>query len=192
DSLDDGRAALIQWARLHSTAGDALSTARCIVLADDGTGTWRLWQLVRADPSLRDDVDSALHDTAERDATLAELRRIAEQLIDADTRLAALSIRLPATLDNLAHTDAGVVYIGFMPPVATPLTEPRPRRDPRTILRGSLEPLIARDLRDREIELDELLGHAPRPSTPLPTIPAPKPAAEAPAIRESGPHHARG
>ncbi|HET9621839.1 MAG TPA: ADP-ribosylation factor-like protein, partial [Kofleriaceae bacterium] len=50
--FDDGRQALLAWARLHATLGDLLSPARCIVLADAGAETWRLWQIVKLAPSL--------------------------------------------------------------------------------------------------------------------------------------------
>ncbi|HEX4417677.1 MAG TPA: GTPase domain-containing protein [Kofleriaceae bacterium] len=157
DSLDHGRSELIQWARLHAGASASLSRHRCIVLADDGHGGWRLWQLVHAEPSLRDAVDRALREPA-RDTLIAGLRRAAQLLVEADAQLAALAIRLPCTLDNLGVSDTGVVYIGLMPDAAAVSLEPRPRRDTRHILRAGLEPVIARDLRERGLDLDGILG----------------------------------
>ncbi len=53
DDVERARAVLVQWARRHAAAKDVLSRHRCIVLAETGDGGWRLWQIVRAEPTLR-------------------------------------------------------------------------------------------------------------------------------------------
>lgn len=52
--LEEGRRALIGWSRWHAMAGSRLSPARAIVLAVAAPGAWRLWQIVRTLPTLRD------------------------------------------------------------------------------------------------------------------------------------------
>lgn len=159
-SLDQGRSALIQWARLHAGASGAISPRRCIVLADDGTGCWRMWQLVRAESSLREAVDRAL-DEPGREAMVAGLRRVARLLFDADARLGRLPVRLPCTLDSIGPSDAAAVYIGLMPDPGEPVIGPRPHRDLRSLLHASFEPVIGRELRERGLDLDDIIGRLP-------------------------------
>lgn len=162
DSLDLGRNALIQWARLHAGATSATSPRRAIVLTEDGAGRWRLWQMVRAERSLREAVDRALDDPT-RNGLTASLGRVAQLLLEADARLGRLPLRLPCTLDSIGPSDTGAVYIGLMPAPAAAVIEPRPRRDPRSLLRGSLEPVVAHELRDRALTLDDIIGHLQQP-----------------------------
>lgn len=101
DDLDTGRAALIAWARLHVGAQALLSSQRCLVLAETGDGRWRLWQLVRAEPSLREraDVDVA--------RVLTEALQLNEQL----------GARLPCALDSVGIDASGrAVFVGLVPP----------------------------------------------------------------------------
>jgi len=156
-SLDQGRTVLIQWARLHAGAADAISPRRCIVLADDGSGGWRLWQLVRAERSLREIVDGVLR-TPTREAVVAGLRNAARLLLDADTRTSRLPLRLPCTLDSTGVSDGVAVYIGLMPDAGEPIAGPRPHRDLLGLLRGALEPFVARELRERGLVLDDIIG----------------------------------
>jgi hypothetical protein len=52
--VEQGREALIAWARWHSAASARLSAERAIVLAPAGPEEWRLWQIVHASPTLHD------------------------------------------------------------------------------------------------------------------------------------------
>ena len=170
-SLDQGRSALIQWARLHASANGAVSPSRCIVLADSGVRAWRLWQIVRAEGSLRDAVEHALREHA-REALIARLCQIGKLLIEADERLARAPLALPCNLDTIGSFDGVAAYIGLMPdPGATP-TAARPRGDPSALVRGVLEPVVAADLRDRRIDFDQILprlpGGLPHAGTPTP------------------------
>ena len=156
-SLDQGRTALIQWARLHAGATGVISSRRCIVLADDGCGEWRLWQLVRAESSLREAVDQVMA-APTGEAIMAGLRRIAQVLLDADARLGRMPFRLPCTLDSIGVSEIGAVYVGLMPDTSDTVVEPRPRRDPRSVLRGALAPVVAGELRGRGLDLDDIIG----------------------------------
>lgn len=160
-SLDQGRGVLIQWARQHAGAAGAISPRRCIVLADDGGGRWRLWQLVRAERSLREIVDTAFG-APSRDAMVAGLRNAARLLLEADTRFGWLPLHLSCTLDSIGVCDGTPVYIGLMPDPGEPASGPRPHRDLLGLLRGSLEPVIARELRERGLVLDDIIGQLHR------------------------------
>ena len=99
--LDAGRAALIAWARQHAGAQRLLSSQRCLVLAETGDGRWRLWQLVRTEPSLLERGDG--------DVTrlLTEAQRLNDEL----------GAQLPCTLDSIGVGDGGrAIFVGLMPP----------------------------------------------------------------------------
>ena len=159
-SLDLGRAALIQWARLHASATTAISARRCIVLADDGAHGWRLWQIVRADDSLRELLARALRDHT-GEVLIAKVCQAAQLLLDAQDKLARLPLLLPCNLDAIGVSDTGAAYIGLMPNSGVTSTESRPWGDPRALLRAQLESAIAADLRDHGLELDAVLAQMP-------------------------------
>lgn len=159
-SLDQGRSALIHWARLHAGANGAVSPSRCIVLADSGVRAWRLWQIVRAEGSLRDAVEHALREPA-REAMIARLCQIAKLLLEADERLARAPLALPCNLDTIGSFDGIALYIGLMPDAGTPPAQPRPRGDPHALVRSVLEPAVAADLYDRKLDFEEILTRLP-------------------------------
>jgi hypothetical protein len=154
-SLDQGRAALIQWARLHASTNGAVSPSRCIVLADSGVRSWRLWQILRAEPSLRELLDAALRHHG--DAILTRVAEVAQLLVEADDKLSRLPVALPCTLDTIGAWSGNPVYIGLMPDLGGPITPPRPRTDPFTLLRDHLEPLVAPELHDRHLHFSQIL-----------------------------------
>jgi signal recognition particle receptor subunit beta len=158
-SLDQGRAALIQWARQHAGAAGTISPRRCIVIADDGHGGWRLWQIVRAETSLREAIDGALRDHR-GDSVVPRLCQLAQLLLDADAKLARLPLALPCNLDCIGVTDGLAVYVGLMPDASTASTVARPRSDPRALVTGQLES-IAPALRDRALDIERVLARLP-------------------------------
>lgn len=159
-SLDEGRAALIQWARLHANAAGTISPRRCIVLADDGDRGWRLWQIVHAEPALREAIERALREPS-GEAVVARLTQIAQLLLDVDDRLARLPLTLPCNLDCVGALDGVAVYIGLMPEATAAPAAPRPRSEPRALVRGQLEPAVAASLRERALDLDHVLARLP-------------------------------
>jgi signal recognition particle receptor subunit beta len=158
-SLDLGRAALIQWARQHAGAAGTISPRRCIVIADDGHGGWRLWQIVRAEPSLREAIDGALRDFP-GDTVLPRLCKLAQLLLDIDAKLARLPLALPCNVDCVGMSDGVAVYVGLMPDAAAPPGGTRPRSDPRALVTGQLAP-IAHALRDRALDIGHVLARLP-------------------------------
>jgi len=158
-SLDQGRAALIQWARLHAGVTGAISPRRCIVLADDGQHGWRLWQIVRADDSLRELLSRGLRELA-GEPLIQRICHAAQLLSDAQDKLAGMPLSLPCSLDAIGSSDTGAVYIGLMPDPAAESAEQRPRSDPRA-LRAQLDAALAADLRARGLDLDLILRRLP-------------------------------
>ena len=111
--LEAGRARLIEWARLHASAQPLLSSSRCIVLAETGDGGWRLWQVVRREPSLREVFVDRIHgvDAPEVARRLASVSRL---LAEAKYVCAATSLALPCSLDTIGVSGAErPKYIGL-------------------------------------------------------------------------------
>lgn len=117
DDLETGRASLLAWARVHAALGETLSAPRSIALAEEGAGRYRLWQIVRTRPSLRERLATVLgaRETAE----------IAAALLDAAMRLTELAARvsdagsyLPVTLDSAGVQGDETRYVGLVPEVA--------------------------------------------------------------------------
>jgi signal recognition particle receptor subunit beta len=111
--MEAGRETLVRVARLHVACKDLLSVQRCIVLAATGLSTWRLWQIVRAERPLRDRLaDIERCNTEEAAARIVEA---ATQLCDIGMRIQHSPCPLPCTLDTIAISDRGPIYIGLMP-----------------------------------------------------------------------------
>jgi signal recognition particle receptor subunit beta len=159
-TLDQGRAALIQWARVHASANGVISPRRCVVLADDGDGGWRLWQVVRTEESLRELISRELHDYT-GEALIARMCQAVQLLVDAQDQLGHLPLVLPCNLDTIGSSEIGAIYIGLMPDPSLPLAEARPRGDSRVLLRSQLDAAIGADLRERGLDLDSVLARVP-------------------------------
>jgi len=111
DNIDAGRAELVQWARQHVAGGELLSKQRCIVLAADGQGRYRLWQIVRIESSLRTQMEEALRGDAGVIAN--SLLTVARSFMTMAERMSAAMCELQLTLDHVGA--AGSAYLGFIP-----------------------------------------------------------------------------
>jgi signal recognition particle receptor subunit beta len=120
ESMAEGRTALVMWARLHAAGAGLLSPRRCLVLANAGDGSWRLWQIVRSETSLRDELED-LNERSADDAA-ARLLEVGGLLLDMDAKLGRAACPVPCTLDTVGRGKFGPVYIGLMP--STPPPEP--------------------------------------------------------------------
>lgn len=116
-SLEAARRELLQSARAHSSLGTLLSHPRAIVVAATGHGTWRLWQIVRLRPNLRELLSTSLH--------VADPRRVAEALARVGTLLVQLHSRRsefpllpPCTLDTVGAGDQHVEFVGLLSSLA--------------------------------------------------------------------------
>lgn len=134
--LAEGQQELLRWARLHGGAADRLAPRRCIVLADTGQGSWRLWQLVHYEPSLRHQLWTAL--TGPDPAVAGEtLLACAADLLRA-REILAQEPPLPCRLDLIRHASPHPLYTGILPPASwAPSPEERD---------GDLVKLLGREL----------------------------------------------
>jgi signal recognition particle receptor subunit beta len=109
------RKELIEWARQHAANAALLSPGRAVILADAGAGRLRLWQIVRADDSLRERLAAAV--------ALAEPRHVAKEVASIAVRLALAreefarsSVNLPCTLWTVSAAGAPrPTFVGLMP-----------------------------------------------------------------------------
>lgn len=115
-TADEGRAVLLQWARLHAASSEVLSKERCIALAADGRGIFRLWQIVRVERSLRAEIEAKLNaETGLLVGTLLSAIRLFFQMAE---RLSDAGYDLPLSLGNISESASRPVYSGLMPDVS--------------------------------------------------------------------------
>lgn len=110
--IDEGRDALIRWARAHAALGRRLSHPRCVVLCPAGDGGFRLWQLVKRETTVSDLLDEAF---ASRSA-----ERIADALLEGARLLSVASetgvgLPLPIGIDVLGSDRGNPVFTGLVP-----------------------------------------------------------------------------
>jgi hypothetical protein len=113
--LDEARFALVAWARWHAVAGARLSSPRAVVLVAEARSVWRLWQIVRRVPTLRD-TGRELFEQSD-DVRLAEgLLRIIDLRLRAEGTLVANGWLGRLDLDSIAVSDQGEpLFAGFSP-----------------------------------------------------------------------------
>lgn len=112
--LDAGRELLIGWARRHVSAQGILSKGRCIVLSGTA-GDYRLWQVVRIEPSLRELFVDGCESMIPRHAA-RQLATASRMLGEAHAFCASHDVSLPCTLDTIGVSDVGqAVYVGDFP-----------------------------------------------------------------------------
>lgn len=112
--LDEGRAALIEWARHHAALRQLLTSRRSIVLAQAAPGAWRLWQLVSPTPTLEAGVRQAWNGGTP-ESIAGVLLSAAKRSLDIQTRLAATPLAELGTPRNLAVENGLTVYSGLFP-----------------------------------------------------------------------------
>lgn len=135
-SADLGRQQLIEWARLHASNLHRLSSGRTVILADAGSGRFRLWQLVRVSPSLREHLLSAFSSEGS-DALARELLAAAIHLLRARQSFRGADTSLPCTLWTVSgDLHRHPTFVGLMP---------KPGANPRE--EASAESLLAREFR---------------------------------------------
>ena len=162
--VEEGRSALVAWARWHTAAAARLSP-RCLVLAratpssgpsgEEAGGArpvWRLWQVVQRARTLADDC-RALFAEAGDEALGEGLLRVAEQRLRAEAELRAGGWLQRVDLHSLGVSPSGELsYTRFVPyPAVPPARSPtQPEEDPAggevRILRAELAPLLRHEL----------------------------------------------
>lgn len=138
--LAEAQQELLRWARLCSGAVDRLTSRRCIVLAETGQGSWRLWQLVHYEASLRHQLWAALSgpDPAVAGETLLAC---AADLLQAREILAREPL-LPCRLDLICHASPHPLYTGILPPLSWAPSPEEIGIDPERLLERELVPLL--------------------------------------------------
>jgi hypothetical protein len=141
EDLEAGKEALVRWASLHAESLDRLSSQRAIALAETGWGTWRLWQVVRAEESLRQRLQAGL-----RQASAA---RAAALLCAAGARLLAARAvfgappPLPSQLHLVGEAGERPIYIGLLPPPDWKPGAAERALSGAALVRRELKPLLA-------------------------------------------------
>lgn len=110
DSVQVGRAALLDWARAHSARSGLFAQRRCIVLAEDGLGHYRLWQCVGAAETMLDRLMADLEKDPESVSAL--LIDIARQLVRGTNSEYS---GLPLDLASIAARTGQRYFAGLMP-----------------------------------------------------------------------------
>jgi len=118
DDVEAGRTELVQWARMHAANSEIISKQRCIVLASDGRGRFRLWQLVRSEPSLRSRIEAAL--LADAAVIATAVLSSARAFLEMAERSAAATCELPLTLHTTGFSTSGAMYVGNLPASSAP------------------------------------------------------------------------
>jgi signal recognition particle receptor subunit beta len=145
--VEAGREVLVRIARMHVACRNVLSIQRCVVLASTGQGTWRLWQIVRAEKPLRDRFrDIARCSNHEAAARIIEAASI---LCEVGARIRAAPCNLPCTLDTVGYAEHGPVYVGLMP---MEMAE-EPTADVSYAIGSQLGSILRNSLRDRRSEV---------------------------------------
>ncbi len=153
--LEEGRRALIDWARVHAASMRFLSRERCIVLVPNPDGACRLWQIVRRVCSVRDRLQSN---------TAADTPDAAADLLLDCTRLLATAIDLfPSTgvpldinLDTLGTHHGSPVYLGLMPYPALPYSSVSPT-SPFDLLAHQFATAVKTLLKERSADIPKII-----------------------------------
>lgn len=106
------RAALLDWARWHTAVAPHLSLHRCLAMVEPQPGAWRVWQVLRAEPSLAWSLERALRNDGVA-AFVTALADAARLLAEWGPGIAAA--HLPVTLDSVGSAEHRLVYVGAVP-----------------------------------------------------------------------------
>jgi signal recognition particle receptor subunit beta len=167
-----GRRSLIDWARLHAAGHRWFSAPRAIALAPTGQGSWRLWQVVKTESSLRDLLVLGIQDGSPG-ALLRRLLDVGRILLEATELLALAPCRLALTIDTVGAQNGRPLYVGFLPdPVLVRPPHPMSADDQATLLRRELGTLASAELREHRPEAFPLLRSVVRETDPRPVVEA--------------------
>jgi signal recognition particle receptor subunit beta len=152
--LQSARNELIEWARLHAANTAHLSGGRAVILADAGGGRRRLWQIVRAEATLRERLATALPQLEPADLA-EELLNVAAQLSSAREFFANTTVALPCTLWTVgANTATRPTFVGLMP---TRSQKGAPEPSGRALLQRELAPHL-RELRRSRVDYSAVVA----------------------------------
>ncbi|MFT3842732.1 MAG: GTPase domain-containing protein [Myxococcaceae bacterium] len=110
---ETGRAALIRWAQAHASLSSWLSPHRCVALCEE-PGGFRLWQVVRNEPTLYQRVSAAIESNDKRRIG-SEVREAIATCIRVAERWAASPWELPCTLETIGLDGS---FVSLLPDLA--------------------------------------------------------------------------
>lgn len=115
--LHAARTTLVAFARIHADYSTLLSQPRALVLAADGHGAYRIWQVLQQREPIRHSLADSLGLQQPRDVVVP-LLSATRQLIQLQHRLdqVASQWRMAATLDTTAADTARLEYVGVVFP----------------------------------------------------------------------------
>jgi len=152
--LQSARNQLIEWARLHAANTAHLSAGRAVILADAGSGRLRLWQIVRAEATLRERLASALP-LPDPNQVARELLSVAAQLSSARSHFSSTTITLPCTLWTIGATlSSRPSFVGLMP---APNSSLPPEPSGPELIARELSPQL-RELRRSRVDYTEVVS----------------------------------
>lgn len=158
DDIHAARTELIEWARLHSANAAHLSAGRAVILADAGRGRLRLWQIVRAEATLRERLSFVAAQPDARNVA-QELHAIAQQLVRAREIFRDATVPLPCTLWTLGAHDTGRAwFVGLMPPRTGYRA---PELEGNALIVRELTPHL-RELRRTRVDFRDVVGNVAR------------------------------
>ncbi|MGV3621577.1 MAG: GTP-binding protein [Archangium sp.] len=111
---EHAREALIRWAQMHASLNGWISPNRCIVLSETGDGEFRLWQVVRNEPSLWANLMTTLR-TRDAENIGAKFSEAAVMCTRAAQRWSQAPYELPCTLETVGPVDGGAGFVSLMP-----------------------------------------------------------------------------
>jgi hypothetical protein len=164
--LDLGKQQLLRWARLHAGGLERLSPQRCLVLAETGAESWRLWQIVATSDSLQRLLARRLLETDPREAANTLLSTAAHLLQARD--LFATEPRLPCRLSAIGLSHAKVVYAGLLPPASWRDRAAEIDGDDAALIRREFEPVLRKVLPVSRLDVARTVDalQAAQPPTP--------------------------
>lgn len=152
-SEEDGMNALLVWARYCASLGEHLSQPRCIVLApeaceakEDQRNSWRIWQIVQAKPSIRDEIASQM-DQSDAESVALRIAQGADGLIQMESKRPYFPNLPQCSLDNVGSDRQQLQIVGFLPPAPLP-NQPAPScvaTDSCELLQREFSKLLATD-----------------------------------------------
>jgi len=152
--LDSARKALLDWVHWHLDVG-RLSSRRCVLACPAVEDSYRLWQIVRRERTLAEELESVLE--------AGPPQRLAQSLLDlALAFVDSLAIfeprSLPCRLDTLALEDSRVVFCGPAPGLGSASASDASTAEPaEERLRGAFAPAIARSVEQGKLDVPRLL-----------------------------------
>lgn len=145
-----GAQALLDWARYCSSLEALLSHPRCVVLAPikDGSSDWRLWQMVSAKRSLRDEI-ALLLDEEDQEVVAHHLSEMGAKLLEMEMNRRYCANLPQCTLDSIGSQSSTVQHVGFLPSPPSESQKSTKPMDEVELLTREFSTIMAKDWGDK-------------------------------------------